>query len=305
VSNEFYSNGKLLLSGEYLVMEGASALAVPVKQGQSLRIEKELKESILIWTGVISGKSWFTATYQIPSLEIIKTSNKKISDNLSRILVGASKINPAVFDGTRGYQIKTHLTFDINWGLGSSSSLISNIAYWFDINPYDLFWNIFEGSGYDIACARSYHPILYQLKDKNPYIKPIHLNSDIWKNVYFIYTGKKANTHQQIQNFKREGSYNVDDIDRITKLSKKMASAIDLVVLETMILEHEQFISRILNKKRIKDQYFSDYQGEMKSLGAWGGDFIMVTWRGKHESLKEYFREKGLEVIFRFEEMVL
>ena len=29
--------------------------------------------------------------------------------------------------------------------------------------------------------------------------------------------------------------------------------------------------------KRIKENAFSDYFGQVKSLGAWGGDFVLVT----------------------------
>ena len=46
--NKFYSNGKLLISGEYLILEGAQALAMPVKHGQCLKIE-ESSSSKIIW----------------------------------------------------------------------------------------------------------------------------------------------------------------------------------------------------------------------------------------------------------------
>ena len=45
---EFYSNGKLLLTGEYLVLDGANAFAVPTKFGQNLIVEK-IVEPQLIW----------------------------------------------------------------------------------------------------------------------------------------------------------------------------------------------------------------------------------------------------------------
>ena len=35
----FYSNGKLLITGEYLVLDGAKALALPTKYGQYLTVE--------------------------------------------------------------------------------------------------------------------------------------------------------------------------------------------------------------------------------------------------------------------------
>lgn len=37
--NRFYSHGKFLLTGEYLVLEGALALALPLKLGQTMTVE--------------------------------------------------------------------------------------------------------------------------------------------------------------------------------------------------------------------------------------------------------------------------
>ena len=45
---QYYSHGKLLLSGEYLVLVGAQALAVPCKMGQSLEFEAN-DSKILKW----------------------------------------------------------------------------------------------------------------------------------------------------------------------------------------------------------------------------------------------------------------
>ena len=37
--SRFYSHGKFLLTGEYLVLKGALALALPLKLGQSMTVE--------------------------------------------------------------------------------------------------------------------------------------------------------------------------------------------------------------------------------------------------------------------------
>jgi mevalonate kinase len=42
----FYSNGKLLITGEYLVLDGAKAFALPTKFGQSLIIEEGSNKAI-------------------------------------------------------------------------------------------------------------------------------------------------------------------------------------------------------------------------------------------------------------------
>jgi mevalonate kinase len=45
----FYSNGKLLITGEYLVLDGAKALALPTKFGQNLTVEEGANQEIS-WT---------------------------------------------------------------------------------------------------------------------------------------------------------------------------------------------------------------------------------------------------------------
>src|SRR6478609_1919746 len=55
----FYSNGKLLITGEYLVLNGAKALALPTKFGQSLEVSTIVEKKIL-WRSLDSDKSiWF------------------------------------------------------------------------------------------------------------------------------------------------------------------------------------------------------------------------------------------------------
>ena len=51
LKQKFYSNGKLLLTGEYMVLDGAIALAIPTKFGQSLTVEK-LEEPKINWKSI-------------------------------------------------------------------------------------------------------------------------------------------------------------------------------------------------------------------------------------------------------------
>ena len=55
----FYSHGKLLISGEYVVLDGALSLAIPTTYGQSLIVEP-LDEPKLIWKSFDEkGTIWF------------------------------------------------------------------------------------------------------------------------------------------------------------------------------------------------------------------------------------------------------
>ncbi len=50
---------------------------------------------------------------------------------------------------------------------------------------------------------------------------------------------------------------------------------------------------------------FSDYWGEVKSLGAWGGDFVLVTSKKPIEETREYFLNKGNDVFIPYAELII
>ena len=66
----FYSHGKLLISAEYAVLDGALALALPTKFGQSLTVESTPEDTIL-WKSISNkGAVWFEAEFTIdPALK--------------------------------------------------------------------------------------------------------------------------------------------------------------------------------------------------------------------------------------------
>ena len=59
MQQKFYSHGKLLISGEYAVLDGALALAVPTRFGQHMSV-RENNSGILSWTSLDeNGNAWF------------------------------------------------------------------------------------------------------------------------------------------------------------------------------------------------------------------------------------------------------
>ena len=179
---KYYSNGKLLLTSEYLVLDGSKALAIPTKFGQDL-IVREIKEPSLIWESFDDKNNcWFKAEFRLPDLRIVnetfdastEDSNESIAQTLQNILETAKQLNPGFLNSDGGFIVQTNLTFPRNWGLGSSSTLINNIAQWAEIDAYKLLEKTFGGSGYDIACAQYDSPITYQLT--RPFV-PITIGS--------------------------------------------------------------------------------------------------------------------------------
>ena len=299
----FHSNGKLLISGEYLVLKGATAFAVPTKFGQSLELS-ETKSDFLIWESFFQGKSWFNGSFKLPNLEILESSNIEIAQRLSEYLSAAKKLNSDFLNNNIGLNITSKADFDVNWGLGSSSSLISNLSYWADIDPFMLHEKVSKGSGYDIACARSDSALLFTTNKGQHSIDQIIFDPIFKDYIYFVYLGQKQNSAKSVEAFLESRKKYLTEIELISELSMHISKAQNINDFEYYLGEHENILSSVLRTPRIKIERFNDFDGEIKSLGAWGGDFALVTWHGTQSELQKYFKRKKLNTIFSFDEMI-
>ena len=299
---EFYSNGKLLITGEYAVLDGAKAFAIPTKYGQSLIVTSNTSNKI-DWTSLDEkGNIWFKATYELDNLVEISSNNSDISETLREILVEVQALNPHFLKNSSGYNVVTKLTFPREWGLGTSSTLINNIAQWANINPFALLKTTLGGSGYDIGCAQHNKPIIFENKNGLPTSQEVKYSPTLTKTLYFVYLNKKQNSRDAIK------KYNSEKINRkklaatISQITQEMVTSTSINNFELLMTKHETEISNALRTPTIKSKLFADYPRAIKSLGAWGGDFIMVTG---DESLMDYFRQKGYNTIIPYTEMIL
>ena len=280
-------------------MKGALSLAIPTKFGQSLAFKRN-SSGILSWKSYNSvNKIWFECELKKTDFKCIKTTDSHKSDILISILKSAKKLNNLFFCDILGGDIITKLDFPINWGLGSSSTLINNIANWVKVNPYKLLWSVFNGSGYDIACANSKSAILYRIKRKKVMIEKIQFKPSFHQNMFFIHLNKKQNTNDSLKTFRKK-NYSKSVINILSKLTKNFVNCKSLKEFQKCIKMHESIISKSLEMNPVKERFFKDYSGEIKSLGAWGGDFILAA--GPSSSI-EYFQNKGFKTILSYNEM--
>jgi len=302
---EFYSNGKLLITGEYLVLHGARALALPTKYGQSMRISDEERAGFLVWEAWENNEKWFEVKYNISDLNVFSTSDNEIAAKLKEYIFAAKKINKNFLTEQAGIKVVNKLNFDREWGLGSISTLISNIAYWADIDPYELYFAISSGSGYDIACARSANPILYSVKDQEPDVRQIKFDPSFKDKLYFVYLERKQDSAQEVREYMKKIKPTDEDIQKVSELTEDIIDVDNLETFMRLMAEHEGIISNAIGQERIKNQLFKDFDGEIKSLGAWGGDFILVASNKDYEAVRKYFKIKKYNNIFKFEQMLL
>ncbi len=300
---EYRSNGKLLLTGEYLVLKGAEALALPLLKGQTLRIKPIEESDKLIWKSIYEDNIFFEAVFSTKNINILETNDEELAVYLQNLLKKALEYVPAL-SSIPGYSIDATLDFPLEWGLGSSSTLIANVADWLNINPFRLNRAITNGSGYDIACAHSGRPILFRLLDKYPDYREVNLDFPFKESIYFVYRGKKQSSLNEVKNF-LEGPKDYSHLfPRIKEVNKQILKSQSIKEFESSLEEHEGLIASVLGVPGIKDYAFTDFPGAVKSLGAWGGDFILVTWEGTREELKKYLEHRNMETFFSWNELV-
>ena len=292
------------------MLEGASALAVPTKFGQDLSVEK-IKEPQLIWGSFTNtGDCWFEAVFELPKLRLVQATFNSDSDGsadfiaetLQDILLESRKLNPEFLKSEHGFQVKTNLTFPRDWGLGTSSTLINNIAQWAKVDAFQLLWNSFSGSGYDIANAQYNSPILYEVKNQKPVIQKVDFIPSFSDQLFFVHLNKKQDSKDGIARFKEKREKTNNEIQLVSEISRQLIKQQKLSEFEKLIHEHEKIISSIIELPTVKESIFPDYFGTLKSLGAWGGDFILATG---NKDTPQYFKTKGYTTILRYSDMVL
>ena len=304
MKKKFYSNGKLLITGEYLVLDGAKAFALPTKKGQNLIIEDGHNNQIIWKSYDADGSIWFDDTILFSEITTAeKTKEDSIRATLIKILREAYLLNSDYITKSNGFKITTQLTFPRNWGLGTSSTLINNVSQWLQIDAFKLLKNSFGGSGYDIACAQNDTPIIFHVDQGVPTSKQITFNPQFTNQLYFVYLNKKQSSKTAIAAYHRNKKNNLTEtIAKIDCITQEILIASTIQSFAKAITKHELEISAIIETPTVKDTLFPDFIGVIKSLGAWGGDFVMVI---SEDSPAEYFAAKGYETIVAYKDMIL
>ncbi|MBP2832594.1 GHMP kinase [Aquimarina sp. U1-2] len=308
MKKSFYSHGKLLLTAEYLVLDGVSALALPTQKGQWLYVEESSNEPVIKWKSIDEHDIvWFETSLTLKNDYIVTTNEAQNDDVVTKTLIdilnAAKKLNPNFLTSNIGYEIESKLEFNRAWGLGSSSTLINNIAQWAKVNAFELLNLSFGGSGYDIACAQYDYPIIYTRIENKPTIKEVNFDPPFADHLFFIYLNEKQDSKESI---KRYQSLPLKDFDKaetaVTEITAALVTCTALPEFQKLIDTHEDIISNIIKTETIKSRVFPDYSGSIKSLGGWGGDFVLATGT---PSDMEYFRSKGYTTIISYKNMIL
>ncbi len=301
----FYSNGKLLLTGEYAVLDGALCLALPTVFGQKLSVT-EIPETEVQWISRDhEGEIWFQANIPLSSLQgprATTTLGKTTEEILIQILKEARQLNPEFLSENTGYSIVSEMDFPREWGLGTSSTLINNVAQWANTDPYLLLADTFGGSGYDIACAQHNRSILYQLQDGRPRVEEIAFTPGFISSLFFVYLNRKQDSREAIAHYRKYTVGRTALVEQVSTLTRAIAHCSQLEDFEALLTQHEALISAAIGQAPIKESLFPDFSGAVKSLGAWGGDFVLATGSVASQA---YFLERGYPTVIPYSKMIL
>lgn len=290
------------------MLDQALSLAIPSILGQHMHVE-ELDESdrrVLSWRSIaVDGNCWYEGKFTIQKdpLSGLNTltfdsnsQNHDIGNMLLQILNKAIELNP-VFLSDKSYHIETQLDFDKTWGLGSSSTLICNIAKWAEVDAFELSKVSFGGSGYDIAVGMLGGDVLYRSPSMwEGYV----FNPPFKEQLFFVHLNKKQNSREGINTY-REKEVSKKIVDSISSITENIISCKDFNEFQKLLEEHERIIANVIEKNPVKLNLFSDYPYAIKSLGAWGGDFILACGDSKSP---EYFNNKGYKTVIKYKDLI-
>lgn len=303
---ELRANGKLLLTGEYVVLDGARALALPTRPGQTLRVQvAEAAPSDFSWQSLDEhGVPWFAGRWSWPTLNQIAVSDASIAGYLEKLLRLAIAENPDWWETTQGVQVTTRLEFPRDWGLGSSSTLVSLLSQWSQVDAYALLAASFGGSGYDLACAVAPGPLLFERRADTPQSTPVIFTPSFVEQLLFVYLGKKQNSREGIARYRERKITHDPPIAAIDALTMDLLTCQDFDHFQELLLAHERLLEGFLDIPRVQEQYFRTYPGVVKSLGAWGGDFVLAASSQPLTAQRTYFEQQGYPTVLTYSELI-
>ena len=299
MENRIYSRGKLLITSEYFVLDGALALAVPTKLGRELRtrIVRD-NASAIFWETYVEEKIWFTLEFCYKNWEIITTNDVERAHFIIKVLKNIQQLSKSVLQEKDSYFLRSNIEFPSDFGLGSSSTLMNNLAEWSNVDAFHLNEISLGGSGYDIAVAQHKSAIIYQNNPRN--ILKIDFKPPFLDELILIYLNQKQDSREGINAFRSQKKSLVLR-DKFSEITNEVVKCNDLVMFSELMMLHERMLSEFLNIETVKEKYFEDAPVFVKSLGAWGGDFVLSAKFGDY---KNYFLEKGFTRIFNYKGLV-
>ncbi|NAW52040.1 30S ribosomal protein S6 [Elizabethkingia argentiflava] len=298
----FFSPGKLLLTSEYFALDGAKALAIPTRLGQELSAESiEDGRSYIYWETYREGRPWLKAWIDYANMKVLETNRDNASEFILKIFHFLKYLASKKLITDTSYRLISHIEFPENFGWGSSSTLINNLSKWAEVDAFVLNDLTLGGSGYDIGVAQEATPILYTRTANEKIVEKISYAPRFKNELLFVHLNRKQDSREGI-NMYRSKDRSSDLISYFSNLTDQILKEnTDLEKFSFLMQKHEEKMSQFLNIPPIKEKFFKNAPSFFKSLGAWGGDFVLTT---KFRDYESYFFDNGYPVFFSYRDII-
>lgn len=298
--SRIFSPGKLMLTSEYVAVDGALVLAIPTKLGQELfYTENDDQKSLIFWEAYHQNQLWLKATIDYKNWKILETNDSKASEFILKTLKNVQNLSEIKLKSDTSYHVKTNLQFPSDFGLGSSSTLMNNLSEWANIDPFILNEISLGGSGYDVAVAKEKSAVLYSRFPERVY-ETIDFQPNFKDELIFIHLNQKQDSREGISHYRSKPT-STELINDYSVLTKKIVNSQNLEEFSELMTIHEQKLSDFLETPTVKEKYFQDCPSFVKSLGAWGGDFVLASKFGDYQ---DYFKQRGFSKIFSWKDLI-
>lgn len=293
------ANGKFMITGEYVVLRGAEALAVPLRLGQQALLVPNGGAAIY-WESFAPGGKWFETALHAETLEVLAGADAEKSARLVRILGEIRRQVPGFL--REGWWVRTDLDFDPAFGMGSSSTLLALLCDAAGADAFPVLKNTFGGSGYDLACAFAGTPVRYTLRGDTALAVETSLRPEVTAHILFVYSGNKMVSSGEVRKF---STLPVPDsvIRDFSDLTQAAVKAADHRTFAETMQAHERRMGELLGQPPLGGR-FAGFEGTLKSMGAWGGDFFMAV-ADDVPAARAYFESKGFGPVYAYSEIVL
>lgn len=265
-------------------MCGVEALALPVRAGQWQHVWEMPAKGVskLVWQSKdADGGVWFECRVDTDIMHVSETTSETYSDTLLRLLFCIKEQKPELFLH-KNIRIETECEFNRSFGLGSSSTLVCNLAKWSGVNAHLLQERAFGGSGYDVAVGNLGRPLVYWLENNEPNWSSWQLPPDFTHDWYLAFPGEKQNSRDSLAGVKAQ----LDKISSDVALLQQMNACIQAIksprslpMLEAMLEMWQALLSQRLDLPRPYETLglWPVKGGLCKYLGAWGGDVLLIN----------------------------
>ncbi len=139
------------------------------------------------------------------------------------------------------------------------------------------------------------------------HIKSLWPSGRLLRKTYIsFFQGKKQDSAKAVHAFKAKNDKKdlSEEVQRISEITQQVSETTDLEHFCALMREHETIVSSHIGIEPIQHSY-PGFEGQLKSLGAWGGDFLLAATPWPESAVREYFSSKSLDTLFCFDELTL